>query len=184
MSKEITQEDLSHIEEQLEERVVKAGRKRKKNNDIEMPISLRELSGEDVIEVFRFLHRQYLSWMSEAEASKYTDIVRQIRSETVDETKKIYDYIISEYEKKLEEYSKTLEIMSKRLEELSTRIQQPGQPIQVSILEDRRVRALLFPLLDTLLKNNPDYEKYKPLLAQVLLGDIIKEVTQEQPAQS
>jgi len=192
-SLEITEDDIAGVEEQLEGQAVKLRKKKGRGNDIEeeeAPFALRQLSGKEVVDIFRFLHKQYLSWMREAEASKYTDIVRQIRAETMEETKKVYDYIINEYERRLEEYAQVIENLTKKIEEIAQKLaQQPQQAVQqapspVSILEDKRARAVLFAVMDSLLKNNPEYQQYRGLVAKALLGDIIEEVQKEQLAQA
>lgn len=182
---EFNEEDVEAVEEAIEGEIPKVKRRgRPKKNEVEeIPLTLEKLSGRDVVNIMRFLHRQYLSWLREAEASKYTDLVTRIRSETMEESKKIYDYIINEYEQRLQQHEAVLKEILEKLSNI-----QPAQPQQQptpppithsikELLEDRRVRSLLYVVLDTWLKNNPDYQKYKPLIAHTLLGDIIQELS-------
>jgi len=150
----LSEEDVTGIEEKLEGTVAKVSKRgRKPINNEQSPFSLRQISGEQAIDLLEFLHKKYLSWIREAEASKYVDIVKSIREATLEEAKTIYSSLVEEYEKRLEQRDQVLmnvvdklEKMTQTIEKLTQQPPQQQQPQQtiIQFLNDPRVRTLIF----------------------------------------
>lgn len=153
------------IDQQLapEEPEPRKRRKTRKNME-EIPLPLEKLSGREIVEILDFLHRRYLSWMTEAESSKYMTVWKSARDEAIKE-------ILETQSQILEQQNQTISRLENTIKMLEYRLNQAQAGTSKSFLDDPRIRALLFTLLETFLGNNQQYKNLRGLLATVLLPE-------------
>jgi len=149
-------------------------RRRRRSEDDEMPLSLDKISGREVVEILRFLHRHYLSWMTEAESTKFSTVYRSAKEEALKETLDLYNELhkqVSVVVDKLEKITERLEKLEARTTTTQETAKKTVEEIKKSILDDPRVRSLLLVLLETTLGKNEQYKKFRPLIAKILLPE-------------
>lgn len=169
-------EDINSTVEEIEQHIEgEIPVKTKKRKD-DIPLGLTGMTGTDVIRIMEFLHKKYLSWLREAESTKYVDIVRSIREETVSEINKFYSEIFKAYEDRLKKHEEMMEKLTKMIDDLYSKIsvvkegEQEKVVVKQSVLDDPRVRVLGYILYESLSQKNETLQKYKPIVQQLLLG--------------
>ncbi len=150
-------------------------KKKKKSASLEAPIpeSLKRLSGEEVLRILDFLHRKYLSWMTEAEGAKYSSVYKSAKEEALREVLELQ----AELQKQIQQQIETLQKITVALQEAITK--QP-QVVTKSLLEDPRFRVLAYVIYDYLASKNPELKKYRDLVLSILMP----EATQARGAES
>jgi len=171
--------DESQIQS-LEQEIVTETRKRRRGREItDIPRELEQMSGSDVVKILEFLHRKYLSWMTEAEGSKYATLYKSAKEEALKETLEAYAELQKTNQVLLERLERLVESLENRL------VSQPAvQPQEVaketvkelkkSLLDDPRVRALLYVVADYFMGKNPELAKYKPIVASILFPEAVE----------
>jgi len=178
----ITEEEVEKISEEVE---VKPKKKRK---TVSIPQSLESLSGRDVLEMLEFLHRRYLSWMTEAEGAKYTTLYRQVREEALKEVIETYTEIQKQNQELINRLTQLTETLQKTFSPTSQVVQavaetaarQTVEEVRRSILDDPRVRALILIALDYISEREPRLKKYLPFAQAVLMPEAFQ---QSEPSQ-
>lgn len=143
------------------------GRPPKTTPKIEIPESvLNKLTANEMMQlirsissIFDFLHTKYIEWMEEAEGARYASLYQSARQNILNE----YMETISQFENKLNQLENAINSLKQ--------IQQQPQ-MQMQLLQDPRIRALMLVIAETLLKDNKIYEKIRPFLVSTLMGDI------------
>lgn len=168
----VSYEEVEKIEEEagLEKKKKKRGRR---IDDEEAPLSLQKLSGEETVRILDFLHRRYLSWMTEAEGTKYAGLYRTAKEEALREALETYSEIQKQNQQLLERMEKLIQTLEAKLTTAPAQeiAQQTAEQIKRSILDDPRVRSLLFIGLESLFGNNPQYQKYRNFLLSLLFPE-------------
>ncbi|MEM4976072.1 MAG: hypothetical protein QXT64_01965 [Desulfurococcaceae archaeon] len=187
MASEDIARTVEEIEEHIEGEVVKVTPKRKPRRlEAEIPKELGALSGDNVVKIMEFLHKKYLSWLREAESTKYVDVVRSIREETVNEINKFYSEIFRSYEERFKKHEEMLEKLTKMIDDLYSRVsivregEQEKVVVKQSVLDDPRVRALLYIVSEAVSDKLPSIKSYLPLLRAILLPESLTERKEEE----
>ena len=178
MASEDINQMVEEIEQHIEGEVVKVTpRRRGKRLEAEIPKELGALSGDNVVKIMEFLHKKYLSWLREAESTKYVDVVRSIREETVNEINKFYSEIFRSYEERFKKHEEMLEKLTKMIDDLYSRVsivregEQEKVVVKQSVLDDPRVRALLYIVSEAVSDKLPAIKQYLPVLRALLLPE-------------
>ena len=159
----------------------KSRRRRRRRSDDEIPLSLDKISGKEVMEILDFLHRRYLSWLTEAEATKFSTVYRSAKEEALKESLEIY----GELQKHVVNIVERLDKLAERLEKVTTPIapqqmaKETAEEIKKSLLDDPRVRSLIFVMLESFLGKNEQYQKFRPFIAQLLIPEAFQQPRQE-----
>lgn len=187
MASEDINQMVEEIEQHIEGEVVKVTPRRKPRRlEAEIPKELGALSGDNVVKIMEFLHKKYLSWLREAESTKYVDVVRSIREETVNEINKFYSEIFRSYEERFKKHEEMLEKLTKMIDDLYNRIsivkegEQEKVVVKQSVLDDPRVRALLYIVSEAVSDKLPSIKSYLPLLRAILLPESLTERKEEE----
>ncbi|MEM1830776.1 MAG: hypothetical protein QXJ97_04500, partial [Desulfurococcaceae archaeon] len=149
--------------------------------EAEIPRELEKLTGDNVVKIMEFLHKKYLSWLREAESTKYVDVVRSIREETVSEINKFYSEIFRGYEERFKKHEEMLEKLTKMIDDLYNRIsivregEQEKVVVKQNILDDPRVRALTYIIAEAVSDKLPAIKQYLPVLRALLFPEAIAE---------
>jgi hypothetical protein len=171
VSEIMTEEDIKAIDQVVEQ---PKPRKRRKNEDIELS-DLENLKGSDVIKILDFLHRRYLSWMTEAESTKFSSLYKSAKDEALKETLEVYSEIQKQNQQLLERMEKLIQALEGKLttpEQIAqATAQQTIEQAKKSILEDPRVRALGYIIFDYLSSKDPSLAKYKDIVRMILLPE-------------
>lgn len=168
---------------EVEKEIGISKRKKKKRlgaSDIEEFDTLSSMSGSEVIKVLDFLHRRYLSWMTEAESAKYSGLYKTAREEALKEVMETYSEIQKQNQALLEKLESLIKILSEKQITPESVAQQTAQEIRKSLLEDPRIRGLIFVILETLFSNNPNYQKLRGILTPILFPEMITVTSEEQ----
>ena len=165
----------SEIEGKAVEVVRKSRRRRKKDED-EMPLPLDKLSGREVIQILDFLHKRYLSWMTEAESAKYATVYKSAKEEALKESLEMYAEIQKQNQQLIEQLNKLIERLQQQQQVQPQQIaKETVQEMKKSLLDDPRVRSLLFVLLESFLGKNETYQKFRPFLARILIPEAFRQ---------
>lgn len=180
----VTNPDLyQEIDDEIEQ-VQKPKKRKSRKNNMALPRGLAKMSGADVIEVMDFLHKRYLSWLTEAEASKYAIVYKTAKEEALKETLDITNELL----KQMENMINTMNNMIKQLQEMVT----PQVPKIItkkivkekSLLDDPRLRTTLFAVMDAFLANRKEWQVARPVVARILMPEAFEgeevELTPEQ----
>jgi len=160
--------------------VEKPKKKKRRSGKLSIPLPLDKLSGKEVIEILDFLHKRYLSWMTEAEASKYSVVYKSAKEDALKESLEIYN----ELSKQIASITENLNKLAEKLATVNVTPQQIAKEVvqetKRSLLDDPRVRTLIFVGLESLLGKNPQYQKLRPLIASILMPEAFQGRPREQ----
>jgi len=159
----------------------KPRRRRRRRNDDEIPLSLDKISGKEVMEILDFLHRRYLSWLTEAEATKFSTVYRSAKEEALKESLEIYSEIQKQNQQMLEQLNRLAEKLG-QIQGVAPPQQlakETAEEIKKSLLDDPRVRSLIFVMLESFLGKNEQYQKFRPFIAQLLIPEAFQPPRQE-----
>lgn len=180
VSNESIDQIVDEIEEHIEGEIPKITPRRKPRRiEAEIPKELGALSGDNVVKIMEFLHKKYLSWLREAESTKYVDVVRSIREETVNEINKFYSEVFKSYEERFRKHEEMLEKLTNMIDDLYSRIsivregEQERVLVKQNILDDPRVRALLYIISEALSDKLPSVKQYLPVIRALLLPESV-----------
>ena len=156
--------DVNEIDKYIPQGDESESKKKRKSKGLEAPVpeSLSKLSGDEVLRILDFLHRKYLSWLTEAEGAKYSSIYKSAKEEAL---KEVLD-LQAELQKQIQSQIEQLEKISASLQE---RISAPMP--KISLLDDPRIRALIYLAFETIASKNPELQKYKPIAQAILLPE-------------
>jgi len=158
-------------------------KRRRRSSDEELPLPLEKLSGREVIEILDFLHRRYLSWMTEAEASKFSVVYKTAKEDALKESLEIYNEITKQQQQIIENLNKLASNLS-AIQQLPKQVsKEVVQEAKRSILDDPRVRTLIFVGLESFLANNQTYKQLRPLIAQLLIPEAFQQQQGQQQSQ-
>jgi hypothetical protein len=177
MVEEISKAELEEMEEMGLKPAAppKPKKKKRKSEEDEEPAELHQLSGSEVIRILDFLHRRYLSWMTEAESAKYSQLYRTAREEALKETLETYAELQKQNQALLERMEKLINALEGKLVAQAAPPQPPPQQQLRSLLDDPRVRALLFVAFDYFASKNPELSKYRQLIQALLLPETLEQ---------
>jgi len=180
MAELITPEEAEKIESEVVERP------RKKPKKLMLtPQSLEAVSGRDVIEILEFLHRKYLSWLTEAEGAKYSTLYRQAKDEALKEALEVYAEVQKQNQELLNKLTQLTEALSRQMQTTAPEqiaqeaAKQTVEEVKKSLLDDPRIRALGYVFFDYIASKNPELRKYSKLVEAILLGDLIQQEQSE-----
>jgi hypothetical protein len=177
MAELVTQEEA----EKIATEVAVEKPKKRRSTPSAIPRGLSEITGVEAIEVLEFLHRKYLSWLTEAEGAKYSTLYRQAKDEALKEAIGYY----TEVQKLNKEIMDRLEQVTQTLQSLVSQLA-PGKPVEQvveetarktveqvrkSIFDDPRVRALLYVVYDYLADRDPRLRRYQRIVEAILLPE-------------
>ena len=157
----------------------KKPKKRARKNTGSLPKGLAKMNGADVIEVMDFLHKRYLSWLTEAEASKYTIVYKTAKEEALKETLEITNELL----KNMENMLSTMQQMLQKMEEMT----KPKVPTvitkkeiqKMSILDDPRIRTTLFAILDGFMAGRKEWNMIRDLVAGILIPEAFEQMQEQ-----
>jgi hypothetical protein len=180
MAEFMTEEEIKQIDQVVEQ---PKPRKRRKAEDIELA-DLENMKGSDIIKILDFLHRRYLSWMTEAESAKFSSLYKSAKDEALKETLEVYSEIQKQNQELLERMERLIQALEGRLTATPEQIaqvtaQQTVEQAKKSILEDPRVRALGFIIFDYLSSKDPNLAKYKDIVKMILFPELLQSEAQQ-----
>lgn len=136
-----------------EERRARVGRRRKYDARVK-PEILKKLTGDEVVEVFQYLHNTYLSWINEAEASKYFNVAQRAFEEALRRQETVITQLSEQFGKMLgERVGEALSTIEERINQLEKRLERmESRPAMI----DERLLALGLAIADVLIpKDHP-----------------------------
>ncbi|MEM4483416.1 MAG: hypothetical protein QXS19_05825 [Candidatus Methanomethylicia archaeon] len=180
----VTDQEIEDIEKKIENRIETESRiKKRRKIDEDQPLELEKMSGREAVKILDYLHRKYLSWLREAEASKYVDIVRSIRSETLKEVDEFYNNIVKTYEDRITALEDTIMKLNETVKNLTDLISsvKEGGKVEVKhsetidrILNDDRVKSLILIIYNILKKKIPELQEIEPIVLYSFLPEEYK----------
>lgn len=118
-----------YIEHEVEEEEVSKPRRGRppKKFKIEIPRDLEEklknIDGLTTLRLMQFLHESYLSWINEAEATKYYNVSRQAWTEALQMQQQTIQQLVQTFTQQLENtLAPTLDIVNRTLETIESRV--------------------------------------------------------------
>ncbi|MEM1724532.1 MAG: hypothetical protein QXW71_01970 [Thermoplasmata archaeon] len=181
----VTDQEMEDIEKKIENRIETETKIRKRRRaDEDQPLELERMSGREAVKILDYLHKNYLSWLREAEASKYVDIVRSIRSETIKEVDEFYNNIVRTYEERIANLEDTIMKLNETVKNLTDLISTAKQEGKVEvktsetidrILNDDRVKSLILIVYNILKKKIPELREIEPIVLYTFLPSEYKQ---------
>lgn len=158
-----------------EERRERRGRRRKYEVKVD-PEPLKKLTGDEVVQLFDYLHMRYLSWINEAEASKYFNVTQRAFEEALRRQETVLSQLSEQFGKVLgEKVGEALEAIERRIQQIEQRMEKlETKPVTV----DERLLALGLAVADALI---PKDHPARGILALVARG--LMRGQEEQPEQ-
>ena len=181
MSEDLTPEDVKTYvkEEEAEEvveRLARRGRPPKKvtpeiTKDIEEV--LKKVDGASALRLMNYLHRSYLSWITEAEAEKYYTVTRQAFSEALTQQQQVIREIMNNIAQQLQNtISPALSTVSKVLETIEDRVKSLEKITSKQAIDERLI--LLGAVLIKAFKDKIQLPKELSDIVDYVIYDISK----------
>ena len=177
MEEDLTPEDVPKPEsfeevEEEEEEVVPRPRRRVRKTRREIPKeveeALRKIDGATALKLMQFLHDSYLSWINEAEATKYYSVSRQAFNEAMQMQQQMMKQLVDAFTNQLQStISPTLETVNRALSAIEERVKAIERATSKPQVDDR-----LILLGAVLLKSFKDKLKLPDELDDVLTAII------------
>ncbi len=165
------EEEFIPTESEEEEKLLtRRGRRRQIRLEIDKDLQeeLKKLDGSSLVKILNFLHKTYLSWITEAEAEKYYTVSTRAFDEALRRQEKTVSELAEQFSKTLQErITPVFEVIDKRLEQLEKRIESVESKTRPSIIDDRLI-ALGLMILDAYADKNPSLKELRPLLRSIL----------------
>jgi len=167
MSDEETKEEAipEEPEEVLPTLPTRRGRKKQVKIEIEKDLEqeLKKLDGSSLVKILNFLHKTYLSWITEAEAEKYYTVSTRAFDEALRRQERTVTELAEQFSKTLgDKIAPVLETLDRRLEQLEQRIERVESKAPQTI--DDRLITLGLIFMDALSDKFPALKQYKPLI--------------------
>ena len=135
-------ENLGEIEEIEEIPAPKRGRPRKPKVEIPKDVEevLKKVDGATALKLMQFLHNSYLSWINEAEATKYYNVSRQAWTEALQMQQQTIQQLVQTFTEQLENtLAPTLDTVTRALETIESRVKQLETSVSKPVIDDRLV---------------------------------------------
>lgn len=134
-------ENLGEIEEIPTPR---RGRPRKPKVEIDKDLEevLKKVDGATALKLMQFLHNSYLSWINEAEATKYYNVSRQAWTEALQMQQQTIQQLVQTFTQQLENtLAPTLDTVNRALETIENRVKQLEASVSkpVTVIDDRLI---------------------------------------------
>jgi len=177
------EEEYIPVPEEEEKLPTRRGRRRQIKLDIDKDLEeeLKKLDGSSLVKVLNFLHKTYLSWITEAEAEKYYTVSTRAFDEALKRQEKTITEISEQFSKTLsDKIAPVLDSLDKRLKELEERIESVEEKATEKKGEiDERLITLALVFADAFTDKVEALKQYKPLI-QALLGKTVSKIIKEE----
>lgn len=177
MSENVSEDEHKDLEEYVPEpeEYEEIPRRKKYRKYIKLEIDkdleedLKKLDGSSLVKVLNFLHKTYLSWITEAEAEKYYTVSTRAFDEALRRQEKTIAELSEQFGKMLtEKITPVFDVLDKRLETLEKRIESVESKASKPITVDDRLIALGLMLLDSYAEKNQTLKELRPLIRSFL----------------
>jgi len=173
-------------EEVLPTMPTRRGRKKQIKLELEKDLEqeLKKLDGSSLVKILNFLHKTYLSWITEAEAEKYYTVSTRAFDEALRRQEKTVTELAEQFSRTLgDKIAPVLETLDRRLEQLEKRIERVEAKAPSPI--DERLIALGLVFIDALSDKFPTLKQYRPIIQSLIVSTAQKylESTQESKEQ-
>lgn len=135
-----------YIEDEVEEEEVSKPRRGRppKKYKIEIPKdveeTLKKIDGATTLKLMQFLHTSYLSWINEAEATKYYNVSRQAWTEAMQMQEKTIRELVQAFTQQIENtLAPSLDSVNRALETIESRVKQLEASAAKPIIDDRLI---------------------------------------------
>jgi len=151
MEEDLTPEDIPKPEsfeeieeEEAEEEVVPRPRRRRVKQRREIPKeveeALKKIDGSIALKLMQFLHESYLSWINEAEATKYYSVSRQAFNEAMQMQQQMIKQLVDAFANQLQStLTPTLETVNKALSAIEERVKAIERVTSKPAIDDRLI---------------------------------------------
>jgi hypothetical protein len=154
MEEDLTPEDIPKPEEALEEeetgeeeeiipRPRRRGRlPRKAGAEIpkEVEEAFKKIDGATALKLMQFLHSSYLSWINEAEATKYYNVSREAWNEAMQMQQQMIKQLVDAFANQLQStLSPTLETVNKALATIEERVRAIERTTSKPMIDERMI---------------------------------------------
>jgi Mg2+ and Co2+ transporter CorA len=162
------------------------GRKKQIKLELEKDLEqeLKKLDGSSLVKILNFLHKTYLSWITEAEAEKYYTVSTRAFDEALRRQEKTVTELAEQFSRTLgDKIAPVLETLDRRLEQLEKRIERVEAKAPATV--DERLIALGLVFIDALSDKFPTLKQYRPIIQSLIVSTAQKylESTQESKEQ-
>jgi hypothetical protein len=136
-------ESFEEIEEEEEEEVVpRPRRRRKQRREIPKDVEevLKKVDGSTALKLMNFLHDSYLSWINEAEATKYYNVSRQAFNEAMQMQQQMISKLVDAFAEQIQStLTPTLETVNKALSAIEERVKAIERVTSKPAIDDRLI---------------------------------------------
>jgi len=154
MEEDLTPEDipkLTEVEEEEEtgeeEEIIPRPRRRgrpPKRTEAEIPKeveeALKKIDGATAVKLMQFLHTSYLSWINEAEATKYYNVSREAWSEAMQMQQQMIKQLVDAFANQLQStLTPTLETVNKALATIEERVRAIERTTSKPMIDERMI---------------------------------------------
>jgi len=154
MEEDLTPEDIPKLEEVVEEeetgeeeeiipRPRRRGRPmRKAGAEIpkEVEEAFKKIDGATALKLMQFLHSSYLSWINEAEATKYYNVSREAWNEAMQMQQQMIKQLVDAFANQLQStLSPTLDTVNKALATIEERVRAIERTTSKPVIDERMI---------------------------------------------
>jgi hypothetical protein len=151
MEEDLTPEDIPkpgveefEEEEAEEEEIVPRPRRRARKTRREIPKDveevLKKVDGTTALKLMQFLHDSYLSWINEAEATKYYSVSRQAFNEAMQMQQQMIKQLVDAFANQLQStLTPTLETVNRALSAIEERVRAIERATSKPAVDDRLI---------------------------------------------
>jgi hypothetical protein len=150
MEEDLTPEDipkpeaLEEEETEEEEEVIPRPRHRRSKRGAEISKELEEvlkkIDGASLMKLMQFLHSSYLSWINEAEATKYYNVSRQAFNEAMQMQEQMIKQLVDAFANQLQStLTPTLETVNRALSAIEERVKAIERVTSKPAIDDRLI---------------------------------------------
>ena len=153
-------------EEEEYKPLTRRGRKKQTKLEIDKDLEeeLKKLDGSSLIKVLNFLHKTYLSWITEAEAEKYYTVSTRAFDEALRRQEKTIAELSEQFSRVLtDKITPVFDTLDRRLEALEKRIESVETKAGKPAIDDRLI-AIGLMLLDSYAEKNQTLKELRPLI--------------------
>jgi Mg2+ and Co2+ transporter CorA len=158
-------------EEVLPTMPTRRGRRKQIKLELEKDLEqeLKKLDGSSLVKILNFLHKTYLSWITEAEAEKYYTVSTRAFDEALRRQEKTVTELAEQFGRTLsDKIAPVLETLDRRLEQLEKRIERVEAKAPSPI--DERLIALGLVFIDALSDKFPTLKQYRPIIQSLIVS--------------
>lgn len=102
--------------------------------------TLKKIDGATTLKLMQFLHTSYLSWINEAEATKYYNVSRQAWTEAMQMQEKTIRELVQAFTQQIENtLAPSLDSVNRALETIESRVKQLEASASKPMIDDRLI---------------------------------------------